>query len=66
MHVYQFLFNTCDFNAIIIENIVKNVWGIIEDTEEYRRSGEKKNEKKNYSIIPKFYTMKEPTLGLFN
>ena len=45
MYVYPFLINTCDFNAIIFKNIVKNVWVIIEDIDEYQRSGEKKWEK---------------------
>ena len=31
------------FNAIIFENIVKNLWAIIEDIDEDRRSGEKKS-----------------------
>ena len=42
MYVHQFLFNTCDFNALIFDNIVKNLWAIIEDIDEDRRSGEKK------------------------
>ena len=41
MFVYQILFNTCDFNTIIFENIVKNLWAIIEDIDEDRRSCEK-------------------------
>ena len=47
MYVYRFLFNTCDFNAIIFENIVKNLWAIIKDIDEDRRSGEKKVAQKN-------------------
>ena len=65
MYVYPFLINTCDFNAIIFEKIVKNVWAIIEDIDKYQRSGEKKCEnkcEKKSSIIPKFYKVKELTL----
>ena len=42
MYVYPFLINTCDFNALIFEKIVKNVWAIIEDIDKSQRSGEKK------------------------
>ena len=64
--MYPFLINTCNFNALIFEKIVKNVWAIIEDFDKYQRCGEKKCEKqcekKKSSIIPKFYKVKELTL----
>ena len=66
MYVYPFLINTCDFNALIFEKIVKNVWAIIEDIDKYQRSGEKNVKKtmwnKKSLIIPKFYKVKEMTL----
>ena len=34
---------TCEFNALISENIVKNIWAIIEDINEDRSSCEKKS-----------------------
>ena len=46
MYVYRFLFNTCTFNVRIFENIVKNLWAIIEDIDENCLSGEKKVAKK--------------------
>ena len=60
--MYRFLLNTCTFNVRIFENIVKNLWAIIEDIDENLRSSEKKVAKKKSSIIPKFYRMKELTL----
>ena len=51
--MYRFLFNTCTFNIRIFENIVKNLWAIIEDIDEDRRSGEKVAIKTSL-IIPKF------------
>jgi len=65
MYVSPFLINTCDFNALIFEKIVKNVWAIIEDIDKYQRSGEKNVKKqceKKKTIIPKFYKVKELTL----
>ena len=61
---FPFLINTCDFNAMIFEKIVKNVWAIIENIDKYQRSGNflKKKCQKKSSIISKFYKVKQMTL----
>ena len=56
MYVHRFLFNTCEFNALIFENIVKNLWAIIEDIDEDQRSGEKNVAKKNIFDTRPSYT----------